>query len=182
VSEPGSGGAVDQRDPRPAIYGGVMATHEVQPPEWIDAAPIRVTASIDIAAAPSVVWDHIADHESWPEWFAPIERVEPLGSPSGVGGGRRIIVRKRPIDETFTAWDEGRHFAFAVTESKLPILRSLAESVRLEPIESGTRVTYRQGLQGRPGFGWLMGLIWKQPGKQLPGALAELRRRIEGEN
>ena len=158
-----------------------MATHEVQPPEWIDGAPITVTASVDIAATPSQVWAHIADHESWPEWFAPLERVEPLGSSSGVGGGRRIIVRKRPIDEVFTAWDDDRHFAFSVTESKLPMLRSLAESVRLEPIDSGTRVTYRQGLEGRPGFGWLMRLIWKQPAKQLPEALEQLRRRVEAE-
>jgi hypothetical protein len=159
-----------------------MATHELQPPEWIDSAPITVVESIDISAPPSQVWAHVTDHESWPEWFTPIERVEPLGSPTGVGGGRRITVRKRPIDEVFTAWDEDRHFAFAVTESKLPILHSLAESVRLEPIESGTRLTYRQGLQGRPGFGWLMRLIWKQPAKQLPTALEQLRRRVEGES
>ena len=158
-----------------------MATHELQSPEWIDEAPIRVTESIDISAPPSAVWAHLADHESWPEWFAPIERVEPLGSPTGVGGGRRITVRKRPIDEVFTAWDVDRHFAFAVTESKLPILHALAESVRLEPIDSGTRVTYRQGIQGRSGFGWLMRLIWKQPAKQLSVALRELRDRVEAQ-
>lgn len=158
-----------------------MATHQLQPPEWIDGAPITVTESIDISASPAQVWAHIAHHEAWPEWFAPIERVEPLGSPTGVGGGRRIIVRKRPIDEVFTAWDEDRHFAFAVTESKLPILLSLAESVRLEPTDAGTRLTYRQGIEGRPGCGWLMRLAWKQPARQLAVALRELRRRIEGE-
>lgn len=158
-----------------------MATHELQPPEWIDEAPIIVVESIDISAPPSRVWAHIADHEAWPEWFAPIERVEPLGSPTGVGGGRRIIVRKRPIDEVFTAWDEERHFAFAVTESKLPVLHSLAESVRLEPHGAGTRLTYRQGIQGRQGFGWLMKLIWKQPARHLAVALDQLRRRVEGE-
>lgn len=156
-----------------------MATHELQPPEWIDDAPITVVETIDIAAPPSEVWAHIADHESWSEWFGPIERVELLGSPTGVGGGRRITVRKRPIDEVFTAWDVDRHFAFAVTESKLPILHALAESVRLEPLESGTRVIYRQGLQGRPGFGWLMRLVWKQPAKQLRTALEQLRSRVE---
>ena len=33
-----------------------MPTHPVQPPEWIDSAPIRVERSIDIAAPPSLVW------------------------------------------------------------------------------------------------------------------------------
>jgi hypothetical protein len=163
------------------IYGGdVMATHEVQPPEWIDAAPITVTESVDISAPPAQVWAQIADHTAWPEWFAPIERIEPLGSPTGVGGGRRVFVRRRPIDEVFTAWDEDRHFAFAVTESRIPILASLAESVRLDPNGAGTRVTYRQGLQGRVGCGWLMRLIWKQPARQLADALEQLRHRIEG--
>ena len=159
-----------------------MATHEVRPPEWIDGAPIRVTESIDIAARPAQVWAHIAHHAAWPEWFAPIERVEPLGSPTGVGGGRRIIVRKRPIDEVFTAWEVDRHFAFAVTGSRIPILRSLAESVRLEPNGTGTRLTYRQGVEGRTGCGWLMKLVWRQPARQLAVALGELRRRIEGED
>lgn len=164
-----------------AIYGGAMATHEVQSPEWIDGAPVTATASVDIAAPPAAVWAHVVDHASWPEWFVQLERVEALGSPTGVGGGRRVIVRKRPIDEVFTAWDDDRHFAFSVTESKLPILKSLAESVRLEPIESGTRLTYRQGLEGRPGFGWLIRLMWRQPAGQLPVALEQLRRRVEAE-
>lgn len=158
-----------------------MATHPVKQPEWIDTAPIRVVETIEIDAPPSEVWAHVADHASWPEWFDALERVEPLGEPAGVGGGRRIFVAKRPIDETFTAWDENEHFAFSVIASKLPVLQALAESVRLEPSPTGTRVTYRQGLEGRRGFGWLMSLIWKRPAKQLSEALAALKARVEAE-
>ena len=43
-----------------------MPTHPVQPPEWIDSAPIRVERSIDIAARPEAVWAVIADHVNWP--------------------------------------------------------------------------------------------------------------------
>lgn len=156
-----------------------VANHPVKQPGWIDTAPITVSESIEIAASPEEVWAHIADHESWPEWFGPIERVEPLGAPTGVGGGRRIFVAKRPIDETFTAWDENEHFAFAVIASKLPVLHALAESVRLEPTATGTRVTYRQGLEGRRGFGWLMSLIWKRPAQQLAVAVKALKARVE---
>lgn len=156
-----------------------MATHTVRQPEWIETAPIVVSETIEIAASPSAVWAHIADHASWPEWFTALDRVEPLGEPTGVGGGRRVIVRRLPIDEQFTAWDVDEHFAFAVVTSKLLILESLAESVRLIPIETGTQVVYRQGVEGRRGLGGAAKLFWKQPARQLAQAMVALKARVE---
>src|SRR6478609_3841576 len=79
-----------------------MPTHPVQPPEWIDSAPIRVERTVDIAAPPSVVWGLIADHVGWPKWFTTLDAVEVLGAGSGVGGGRRVTVKKLPLEEEFT--------------------------------------------------------------------------------
>lgn len=161
-------------------YGCAMPKHPTREPGWIDDAPIRVERTVDIDAPPAEVWSHIADHASWPEWFPALDRVEPLGEPTGVGGGRRVIAAKLPLDETFTAWDEGEHFAFAVVASKIPVLDSLAESVRLEPLDGGgTRVVYRQGLAGRRGMGWAMALLWKRPERQLGDALPALKARVE---
>ena len=56
---------------------------------------------------------------------------------------------------------------------------SVIESVRLEPTASGTRITYRQGLSGRPGFGWAMKLVWSRGGRSVQPALDNLRRLIE---
>lgn len=156
-----------------------MPKHHVQPPAWIDAAPIRVVATIEIAAPPSTVWAHIADHESWPKWFTTLDRVEVIGRRSGVGGGRRVYVKRLSIDEEFTVWDVDEHFAFAVVASKLPILHTLAESVRLEPIDGGTLVTYRQGLRAHAGVGWLLRLVWKPAERGLPVSLAKLRELVE---
>ena len=166
---------------RPAYRGG-MPKHSVQPPEWIDGAPIRVTESVDIAASPSAVWAHIVDHESWPEWFTALDSVERIGSGDGVGSGRRVVAMRLPLDEEFTAWDVDEHFAFAVTASKIVTLDTLAESVRLEQIDGGTRVTYRQGVQGKPGLGWAMRLLWKRPAGQLADAVQQLKLRIESES
>jgi uncharacterized protein YndB with AHSA1/START domain len=160
-------------------YGGAMPRHPVQPPEWIDAAPIRVEQTIEIAAPPAAVWERIADHERWPTWFTTLDRVEVTGAATGVGGGRTVTVKRLSLGEQFTAWDDDAHFAFAVTSSFLPILDTMAESVRLEPTETGTTVTYVQGLQAKRGCGKLLALAWRNAPRQLADALANLKRQVE---
>ena len=158
-----------------------MPSHPVHPPEWIDSAPIVVDESVVIHAPPSAVWAEVADHTSWPEWFTALDRVEPGPTSTGVGGTRRVIASRVVLDEEFTAWVEDEHFAFAITASKLPILNALAESVRLEPVDDGAacKVTYRQGVQGRKGFGWAMKAAWSKAAKDVPVALEQLKTRVE---
>jgi carbon monoxide dehydrogenase subunit G len=156
-----------------------MPTHQVQPPEWIDSAPIRVERTVEITAPPSVVWGFIADHVNWPKWFTTLDSVEVVGSPTGVGGGRRVTVKKLTMEEQFTAWDENEHFAFAVVASKVPILATMAESVRIVATDAGCRVIYRQGLQAKRGMGKALELMWKPAAKGLEEALANLKRLAE---
>ncbi len=159
-----------------------MPTHPVRKPEWIDGAPIIVEASIEIDATPDEVWAHIADHASWPEWFEALDEVRPGSTSTGVGGTRQVVVKPITIDEVFTAWDEGEHFAFAIVGSQLPMLAAAAESVRLEAVgDRHCRVTYRQGVEGRRGLGWLMKLAWGQAAKGVPLALDGLKRRVEAD-
>ncbi len=156
-----------------------MPTHPVQPPAWIDSAPIRVERTVEIDAPANVVWGYIADHAGWPKWFTTLDSVEVVGQAAGVGGGRRVTVKKLALDEQFTAWDENEHFAFAVVKSKIPILDTMAESVQIEPTESGCRVNYRQGLQAKRGMGKALELMWKPAAKGLEEALANLKRLAE---
>ncbi|MEL6892282.1 MAG: SRPBCC family protein [Actinomycetota bacterium] len=156
-----------------------MPRHPVVGPEWITEAPIRVEQSIDIAAAPAAVWPHIADHERWPEWFTELDRIERIGSGEGVRSGRRVTARRLTIDEEFTAWDENERFAFAVVKSPIPVLARLAEEVVLEQVDHGTRVTYRQGVEGKRFVGGVMALIWKRAPAQVAAALAALKTRVE---
>ncbi|MEP1125560.1 MAG: SRPBCC family protein [Ilumatobacter sp.] len=159
-----------------------MATHPVKQPDWIDTAPILVSETIEIDASPDRVWTHIADHTAWPEWFEALDEVRPGATSTGVGGTRQVVAKPITIDEQFTAWDEGEHFAFAIVGSKLPMLAAAAESVRLESIDGGRcRVTYRQGVEGRRGLGWLMKLAWTPARKGLPPALAALKQRVEAD-
>jgi len=157
-----------------------MAALPIHPPEWIDAAPIRVERSIDIDAPPAAVWTRIADHVAWPEWFTALDEVVITLGATGVGGGRRVTASRLSFDEEFTVWDEGEHFAFAVIGSRIPIIAAMAESVRLEAVDGGCRVTYCQGLQGRRGFGSILDAIWtRQNVPALEQALANLKRLVE---
>ncbi len=156
-----------------------MPSHPVQPPEWIESAPIRVEESISIGAPAEAVWAHLADHEHWPDWFTDLDKVEITGAASGVGGKRRVTAMRLPIDEEFTVWDENEQFAFAVVGTKLPFLSTMAESVTIEPAKGGCRVVYRQGLQARRGFGRLLSLLWKRAPGQLQRALANLKTIAE---
>lgn len=156
-----------------------MPRHVVQPPEWIDSAPVRVERSVEIDASPADVWKHVADHVRWPEWFTALDRVDITGMPTGVGGERRVTAQRLPIDEVFTAWDVNEHFAFAATSSRLVFLTTLAESVRLEPTDSGCRVVYRQGLQGRRGVGFVVRQLGTRMATGLEEGLAGLKSRAE---
>ena len=156
-----------------------MPEHPVQPPEWIDSAPIRVEETIEVAAGPPAVWAVIEDHPAWPEWFTALDEVLVTGRGTGVGGQRRVVARRLPIDEEFTVWDENEHFAFAVVRSRLPILGAMAESVRIDATDAGSRVTYRQGLQARRGFGKALDLLWRPAVGQLREGLTNLKHRVE---
>lgn len=160
-----------------------MPSHPVRPPEWIDSAPSLVEQSIDIKASNNEVWVHIADHERWPEWFETLESVKVTGGGpnpgTGIGAQRTVTVRGSALDEEFTAWKPGEQFAFAVTASKVPVLAALAEEVRLLAVDGGCRVSYRQGIEMRKGFGWLGRPVASQMSKQLGVALANLKLRCE---
>lgn len=156
-----------------------MPVSPEHPPEWIDSAPILVERSRKMAATPSEVWRYIADHETWPDWFEALSKVEVTGAPTGVGGQRRASAGPFSFDEMFTAWDENERFAFAVVRSNLPFLAGMAEEVRIDPIAGGSKVTYRQGLEARTGFGWLLGLVAKRMSKDLAEALEELDDELD---
>lgn len=159
-----------------------MAQHEVRPAEWIATAPIQTSTSVDIAATPATVWRLLSDHASWPAWFTLLDRVEVTGSPAGVGGTRRVVIRRLPFDEVFTVWDEHQHFAWAVTGSRLPILSAMAESVRLGPTSTGCRLDYTQGLEARRGFGGMLNAMWQRNVPGIQQALTNLRQLTEGSN
>lgn len=115
--------------------------------DWIDQAPVSVTRSRRIAATPDRIWEAIADHEGWVEWFGPITKVEVLDRGEGVGGGRRVHIKSVAVDEEFLVWEPGSRFAFTLTHANKSGIRSMVEDVQLTPVgDSATTVSYTQAL------------------------------------
>ena len=157
-----------------------MAQLPVRQPDWIDTAPIVVRQERRVSAPPPAVWKHIADHETWPEWFTALKQVRVTGEPTGVGGQREVSVPGATVGEVFTAWDPDERFAFAVISGP-PVLAAVAESVVLEPTSDGCIVTYTQGIEPARFCGWFMKLGAGRAEKMLSAALDNLAERTEAE-
>jgi uncharacterized protein YndB with AHSA1/START domain len=158
----------------------------VHPPSWIHDAPVRVAASRTIAAPAEAVWAVLADHEAWPTWFTTLTTVEVTGAATGVGGRRRVSIGRARLDEEFTAWESAREFSFAVTEVtmrptrlrtiKVPVVRGMAESIRLTPIgDDRCAVVYEQGIEPTR-FG---AIVLKGAGKKMETTLHGVLERLE---
>jgi carbon monoxide dehydrogenase subunit G len=147
--------------------------------EWLDHAPVRVTRTARIPKAPERVWDVIADHERWPEWFPSVARVEALDPAEGVGGRRRVHIGSLTVEEEFLVWEPGARFAFVVTHSTKPGIRSMVEDVRLVPDgPDATTVTYTQAIEP-VGVRLSAPVVRRVAARALEGALAGLATHVE---
>lgn len=118
-----------------------------RPLEWIDSAPVRASRSRRIAQPPAVVWTAIADHAGWTAWFPRLVSVTPGEVADAVGGTRRVDLGAAAVEEEFLAWEPERHFAFTVTSSTKPGLRSMVEDIRLTPDgDRACTVTYTMAI------------------------------------
>jgi uncharacterized protein YndB with AHSA1/START domain len=147
-------------------------------PEWIGTAPIVVQNSRRIDASADAVWARIADHETWPEWFTDLSKVEVTTAASGVGGGRQVSMPGITVREVFTAWDPPNHFAFTVVEGPR-ILTAMAESITIEIDGDGCTITYAQGLEPAKGFGGILRAMARRMNGQQRKALDRLAALVE---
>ncbi len=147
---------------------------------FVDRAPVRIEASIDLAAPPAAVWPAIAEAEQWPAWFGGMKVCRyTTPPPHGVGAGRHVEVKGLVVEEELLAFDADERYAFVVLQANLPAFAALVEVVTLEARDGGTRVTYVQALEVA---GWLKPLtpiLRRQLTSALRAGLAGLDRWLE---
>ncbi|MGH9033486.1 MAG: SRPBCC family protein [Acidimicrobiia bacterium] len=122
----------------------MIALH-THPDSWIEQAPKRCSASREIAASPSAVWEVLADHESWPQWFPVVQEMTVTGAASGVGARRRVRLPGLVLEEEFLAWEVGSRYAFRAVSASRRMFASINERVTIEGRRGGgSLVTYDQ--------------------------------------
>ncbi len=143
----------------------------------------RIQGETLIAASASAAWDVLSDFHGVDTWARPVTRVVALGPAArGVGAARRCDIRGLgAVDEVVTVWEEGRRLGYRVSPVG-PIGRS--ESLwEIEPVGPlSTRVRLRLDYDMRFGpLGALLHalLVRRLLGRNLPGALAAPKRRVE---
>ena len=151
-----------------------MKSLTAQTPDWTATAPVHVSATRELAATAEEVFTALADHESWPEWFASISKVERFGDRNeGVGSNRRVFVGKRvQVDEEFIVWEPAKEWGFTVTAVSIGGLRSMNELVTIQEIgPDRVRVTYLMAIDPKPWLSPLVRVAKRQLAKNLDGAL-----------
>jgi len=162
-----------------------MAALTPQSPEWTDTAPVKFSAVREVAATAEAVFVALADHESWPEWFDAIGRVERIGEQhDGVGSKRRIFVARQRIRlvEEFIEWEPGKVWSFTVLEATGPfrLLETLNERITIQTTgPDRARITYLMAMKPNRGAGLLFDKVLRRGmAKILTTALDSLWHRL----
>lgn len=147
--------------------------------DWIDEAPVKIPARGSSSASPDAVFAVLADHETWPEWFPAVNKVEVIGGQAaGVGARRRVHVPGAWFEEEFIAWEPGTRWTFIGTATNRGLTRSLLEDCRLEPTaDGGTAMTYTMYLDPPPLLGPLVKLAARRIKANNTKAMAALGER-----
>jgi uncharacterized protein YndB with AHSA1/START domain len=150
--------------------------------DWIDSAPLRIEARAESAGSPQAVFEVLADHERWPEWFPSVRKVTVLGPAAGVGARRRVAVPGATVEEEFIVWEPGARWSFTSTTARPRFVTSLVEDCILEELEGGrTAITYTMYLEPAPAFRPLLKRVKRRLESNNRRAMANLARRAEGE-
>lgn len=171
------------RTPTELVGGGPSSALAEQDLSFVDRAPARAEATVDIDAPPAAVWAVLVDHRRWPEWFGPaLVSCEPTSNvEEGVGATRMVRLRGgAAITERFIAWDEGALWAFTGTAAKPKVFAKLVERARLEPLPGDrTRITYTMAFEPNGLLRFGGPLLSRGISLSLKSALKNLARRAE---
>ena len=133
-----------------------------------------VTRSRTLAASPDAVWRVVADPKRLARWWPRVERVKSVTADGWTTLMRSSRGRAVRADWRLDGEQAGSRRAWVQELEGTPFAKVLRErrvEARLEPVESGTRVTLQlaQRSRGWSRFGGV--LLRRAAGRELDGAL-----------
>jgi len=110
-----------------------------------ESAPITASGSVDVAASPLDVWGVITDFGRWPSWNPDVSEAE-LQGPLEAGTTFRWNAGPGTITSVLRSVDQPRELGWTGTTMGVHAVHVW----RLEPTETGTRVTTEESWRGWP--------------------------------
>jgi len=104
---------------------------------FMHTAPVKGSAVRRMNVNARQLFAAFEDGASWGKWVPVIKHVEWTSpKPFAVGTTRTVLLSGGiKLEEVFWAWEHERHMAFCVTASSNGVMRALAESYRITPID-----------------------------------------------
>jgi hypothetical protein len=154
-------------------------TYPVRPVDdsFFDTAPLVIPVTVDLEATPGEVWEALGSDRMW-SWLPVLDRLRWITPRPHKPNAVRVlrVAKLFEIEEVFYRWEDGQRATFHVTKSTRPVLNALAEDFVLEPIPTGTRLTWVMAVEPKlPGAGLLRFLVpLLKPGNKI--ALAGIKK------
>ncbi|MGW0882735.1 SRPBCC family protein [Streptomyces sp. NPDC002671] len=142
--------------------------------DFVQAAPVRLVFTRDIAATPDAVFHALAeDVGGWPEWFSAVSSARPTE------GGREVRLRGGTrFEETVLVAKAPEVYTYRVDVTNTPGARAWVEEWQLAPAGTGTRVRMTFGLDGTTPFRLVCRLARPGVGRAFRQAVGALDRRL----
>jgi len=144
---------------------------------------VLVSKSVDIEAAPELVWPYLVEPSKTMAWFTPLKEYEWTSEPGGVGSTFRWLEeasgRRYHIQFETTEWEPNRVFGYQMTEGDF--FKSYAERWVVEETPTGSRFTFNDHIEFPYGpigsvIGWFAARSAAKSGAEI---LANLKRLVE---
>ena len=158
-----------------------MAACEPVGLDFIDRAQGLARAEVTLKASPADVWRVLNETEQWPAWFDGMKFARVTSSSwDGLGSTRQVKVGPLTVDEQMVAWKEERQWGFFATavSGTGPTVKRLLEVVDIEPVGTGSKLTYTGAFDLVPWLRPLRSVVKKQFASAWQTNLAAIDRHI----
>jgi hypothetical protein len=129
-----------------------MFACEAEDLDYLNKAPLRLFASINVTRPPSEVFAAVAhDPANWGEFFPGFDRSGRWQTPGPHRVGSRYTKRLIgiTIEESVLVWDEGARLAFRVDATTAPALHAWVEDYHFES-DGSDGTLLRVAMGGKP--------------------------------
>lgn len=150
--------------------------------EYFGTAPVRFTASEEIAATPARVFEVFLDAESWTRWVFAITGVEWTSPfPLAVGSTRTVFMLGGMTGyEEFIAWEPGKRMAFRFNSASRGGMEAFAEDYRVTDLGEGRcRVDWVMAMTPAGASRYTMKLLHPVMAAFIRHTLRSFRRYVE---